>query len=99
MMRNLAGKSRQDLEVLLRNSSREELLDIIESLASVEQLLKPAEIAARSCMNKRRILAAIRRGELGPYFAHAENSIAVPASSVNKWRRRFLVPITATNAD
>ena len=91
-MRNLAGKTREELETLLRNSSRAELIDLIFSLVTVEQLFKPAEIAARSCINKRAVLKDIRDGKFGQYFCRAENSIAVPASGVNSWRRRFLVP-------
>jgi len=65
----------------------------IYSLATVEQLLKPAEIAARSCLNKRAVLRDIRDGKFGDYYVRAENSIAVPASGVNKWRSTFRVPV------
>jgi hypothetical protein len=87
----LAGKNREQIEAALRNKSRSDLLDIICSQSTVEQLFKPAEIAARSCLNKRAVLRDIRDGKFGPYFVRAENSIAVPASGVNQWRRRFLV--------
>ena len=88
---NLRGKTREQLEVVLRHKSRPELIDLIHSLVTVEQLLKPAEIASRSCLNKRAVLRDIRNGKFGDYYCRAENSIAVPASSVNEWRRRFLV--------
>ena len=90
-MKGLAGKTREELERVLSNKSRAELLDIIFSVTTVEQLFKPSEIAARSCINKRAILRDIRDGKFGDYYCRAENSIAVPASGVNKWRRRFLV--------
>jgi hypothetical protein len=64
----------------------------IFSLVTVEQLLKPAEIAARSCLNKRSVLRDIRDGKFGDYYCRAENSIAVPASGVNEWRNNFRVP-------
>jgi hypothetical protein len=89
---NLRGKTRQQLEVALRHKSRSELLDLIHSLVSVEQLLKPSEIAARSCLNKRAVLSDIRDGKFGDYYCRAENSIAIPVSGVNTWRRRFRVP-------
>jgi len=89
---NLRGKTREQLETALCSKSRSELLDLIFSLSSVEQLFKPSAIAARSCMNKRAVLRDIRDGKFGDYYCRAENSIAVPASGVNKWRRRFLVP-------
>lgn len=88
----LHGKTREQIEAALAGKSKAELVDIIYSLATVEQWFKPAEIAARSCVNKRAILRDIRDGKFGDYFCRAENSIAVPASGVNKWRRSFLVP-------
>ena len=92
---NLAGKTRDQLDTLLVHKSRSELIDLIHSLVTVEILLKPADIAARSCVNKRAILRDIRDGKFGDYYCRAENSIAVPASGVNQWRRRFLVPVNA----
>ena len=89
---NLRGKSREQIEATLANRSRAELLDLIFSLVTVEQLLKPAEIAARSCLNKRAVLRDIREGKFGDYYCRAENSIAIPASGVNAWRRTFCVP-------
>jgi hypothetical protein len=88
---NLRGKTREQLEVTLAHKSRSELLDLIYSLVTVEQLLKPSEIAARSCLNKRAVLRDIRDGKFGRYICRSENSIAVPASGVNEWRGRFLV--------
>jgi|SRR5262245_22871100 len=89
---NLHGKTREQLESMLAAKTRSELLDIIFSLTTVEQLLKPAEIAARSCLNKRAVLRDIRDGKFGDYYCRAENSISVPASGVNQWRNRFRVP-------
>jgi hypothetical protein len=89
---NLCGKTREQIESALAGRSRSELLDIIFSLTTVEQLLKPSEIAARSCLNKRAVLRDIRDGKFGDYYCRAENSIAVPASGVNKWRSGFRVP-------
>jgi hypothetical protein len=89
---NLRGKSRDQIEVALAHTSRSELINLIYSLVTVEQLLKPAEIAARSCLNKRAVLRDIRDGKFGDYYCRAENSIAVPASGVNEWRNNFRVP-------
>jgi len=89
---NLHGKTREQIEAALVHKSRADLLDLIFSLTTVEQLLKPAEIAARSCLNKRAVLRDIRDGKFGEYYCRAENSIAVPASGVNEWRRNFCVP-------
>ncbi len=89
---NLAGKTREQIKRQLAGKSRSDLLDLIFSLRTVEQLLKPSEIAARSCLNKRAVLRDIRDGKFGDYYCRAENSIAVPASGVNAWRRSFRVP-------
>jgi hypothetical protein len=89
---NLRDKSREQVKAALAHKSRSDLLDLICSLVTVEQLLKPAEIAARSCLNKRAVLRDIRDGKFGDYYCRAENSIAVPASGVNQWRSRFRVP-------
>jgi hypothetical protein len=89
---NLRGKTREQLETALSHKSRSELIGLIHSLVTVEQLLKPAEIAARSCLNKRAVLRDIRDGKFGDYYCRAENSIAVPTSAVNHWRNRFRVP-------
>jgi hypothetical protein len=88
----LRGKTREQLEAALAHKSRSELIDLIYSLVTVEQLLKPSEIAARSCLNKRAVLRDIRDGKFGDYYCRAENSIAVPASGVNEWRNNFRVP-------
>jgi len=89
---NLHGKTREQIQSMLAGRTRSELLDIIFSLTTVEQFFKPAEIAARSCLNKRAVLRDIRDGKFGDYYCRAENSIAVPASGVNHWRDRFRVP-------
>jgi len=89
---NLGGKTREQLEAALAQKSRAELIDLVESLVTVEQLFKPAQIAARSCLNKRAVLRDIRDGKFGDYYCRAENSIPVPASGVNKWRNSFRVP-------
>src|SRR5207302_7730895 len=84
--------SRGNRETAGWEESRAELLDLIQSLVTVEQLLKPSEIAARSCLNKRAVLRDIRDGKFGDYICRSENSIAVPSSGVNKWRNNFRVP-------
>jgi len=89
---NLRGKTREQLEAALAHKSRSELIDLIHSLVTLEPLLKPSEIAARSCLNKRAVLRDIRDGKFGDYYCRAENSLAVPLSGVNKWRSTFCVP-------
>jgi hypothetical protein len=92
---NLRGKSRDQIEAALAHRSRAELLDLIHSLVSVEQLFKPAQIAALSCVNRRIVLRDVHAGKFGHYYVRAENSIAIPASGVNRWRNSFRVPANA----
>lgn len=90
---NLRGKTREQVESALASKSRAELLDIIFSLTTVEQLLKPAEIATRSRLNKRAILRDIRDGKFGDYFCRAPelppngDSSTSPAPPQQSWKR------------
>lgn len=101
---NLTGKSREEVVRVLRTKTRGELLEIIVSLAQVEQHFTATEIANRSGMTKRTILADIHAGKFGgEYYKRAANQITVSASGVNEWRRSFRVkvqhPETADSAD
>src|ERR1043166_1817334 len=87
----LNGKTREEIEAALRHHSRSDLLDVVYSLATAEPVLKPSEIASRLSLNKRSVLKDIRAGKFGPYLVRSENSVAVPLSGVNAWKRRFLV--------
>ena len=90
----MSGKSPGQIEKALVGKSRTELIAIICSLATVEQHFKPAEIAARSAMKKRTVLADIHAGRFGgEYFKRADNQITVSASGVNAWRHSFRVAV------
>ena len=88
---NLRGRTRDHIELLLANESRAELLDRIFSLVTVEQLLKPSEIAARSCVNKRAVVHDIRDGKFGDYFVRAETPFRCRSAESFAWRDRFRV--------
>jgi hypothetical protein len=91
---NLSGKSREEIDRALARNTRTQLIDLIFSLATVEQHYKPAEIAARSAMRKRTVLADIHAGKFGgEYYKRAENQLTVSASGVNAWRRSFRVEV------
>jgi hypothetical protein len=91
---NLSGKSREELARALASKTRDELIDIIFSLAVVEQHFTPAEIASRSGMTKRTILVDVHAGRFGgEYYKRAGNQITVSASGVNAWRRSFRVEV------
>jgi len=87
---NLLGKSREQVEQALARKTRDELIDIIFSLSTVEQHFKAAEIARRSGMTKRTILTDIHKGRFnGEYYKRAGNQITVSASGVDVWRKAF----------
>ena len=97
---NLSGKSPEEIEKALIGKSRTELIDIICRLATVEQHYKPAEIAARSAMKKRTVLADIHAGKFGgEYYKRSENQITVSASAVHAWRQSFRVVVPPTEKD
>jgi hypothetical protein len=88
----LSGKSREEIERALVGKTRSELIDLIVSMATVEQHYRPSEIAARSAMAKATVLADIHAGRFGgEYYKRAENQITVSASGVNAWRRDFRI--------
>ena len=97
---NLSGKSPEEIEKALIGKSRKELIDIICRLATVEQHYKPTEVAARSAMKKRTVLADIHAGKFGgEYYKRADNQITVSASGVNAWRKSFRVVVPPTEKD
>ena len=92
---NLSGKSREEIDRALAGKTRAELIDIIFSLATVEQHFRPAEIARRSGMTKRTVLADIHKGRFnGEYYKRSANQITVSATGVNIWRANFRVVVT-----
>ena len=93
-MVNFSGKSREQIAQALASNTRDDLIDIICSLSTVEQHFKAAEIASRSGMTRRTVLADIHAGRFGgEYFKRAGNQITVSASGVNAWRRSFRVEV------
>ena len=97
---NLSGKSREEIDRALAGKTRAELFDIIFSLSTVEQHFKPGEIARRSGMTKRTVLADVHKGRFGgEYYKRAGNQITVSASGVNAWRRSFRVSVGPSQND
>ena len=91
---NFAGKSREEIAQALAPKTRDGLIDVIFSLAVVEQHFTPTQIASRSGMTKRTVLADIHAGRFGgEYYKRAGNQITVSASGVNAWRKSFRVVV------
>jgi DNA-binding transcriptional ArsR family regulator len=97
---NLSGKNREEIGRALARKTRAELIDIIFSLSTIEQHLKPAEIARRSGMTKRTVLADVHKGRFGgEYYKRAGNQITVSASGINAWRDSFRVIVKPNEKD
>jgi hypothetical protein len=89
---NLTGKSPAEIEKALIGKSRKELIDIICRLATVEQHFTAGEVASRSGMTKRTVLADIHAGKFGgEFYKRAANQVTVSASGVAAWRKNFRV--------
>ena len=91
---NFSGKSREEIEQAVARKTRAELIDIIVSQSTLEQHFTPRQIASRSGMTKRTVLADIHAGRFGgEYFKRSGNQITVSATGVNAWRRSFRVEV------
>lgn len=89
-----SGKSREEVAAALASKTRDELVDIIFSVAVIEQHFTPSEIASRSGMTKRTVLADIHAGRFGDeYFKRSPNQITVSASGIHAWRNSFRVEV------
>jgi hypothetical protein len=91
---NLSRKSREEIAQALADKTRSDLIDVIYSLSTIEPHFTAAEIATRSGMTKRTVLADIHKGRFGgEYFKRSPNQITVSASGVNAWRKSFRVVV------
>jgi hypothetical protein len=91
---NLSGKGRAEIDRALAHKTRAELIDLIFSLATIEPHFTPSEIARRSGMTKRTILADIHAGKFGgEYYKRSTNQITVSAAGVNAWRESFRIVV------
>ena len=91
---NFSSRSREEIAQALASKTRGELIDVIYSLSNVEPHFTPAELASRSGMTKRTVLADIHAGRFnGEYYKRSGNQITVSATGVNVWRRNFRVVV------
>jgi hypothetical protein len=94
----LAGKSLAELETLLSDKPRAELVRLIHRLTNFEQLLTARQVAEATQCRKRDVLADMIAGRfvdpiLGRgFFRRSANSVRVSAAAANAWRARFFVP-------
>ena len=87
---DLIGKSLEQIEVATRNKRRQELLEIIYSLATFEPMYKPDEIARRRRMSIGKVKDLIRKGVLRAHKP-LDNALRVPLSAIRDWDKETAV--------
>jgi len=83
---NLVGKSKEQIEHAIRHKKRQEIVEIIYSLATCEPFFKPQEIADRRRMAKGTVLELIKNGILRAHKPF-DNVVLVPLSAIREWDR------------
>lgn len=102
-MPTLTGKTREQIARALRERSREDLLDVIWSMATVDELKTPSEVAALEKRDKRSVVRDMKAGcYVDPvfgcgYIAFAKNSLRLSAAAINGRRAAQFVPAIATD--
>jgi hypothetical protein len=97
----LVGKTRQQIADQLRDRGHEDLVDVIFSMAAVQELFTAPEIAKRSRINVRDVRKDMKAGKFvdpifgAGFFVRGGNSKKVTAGAVQYWRRTFFVPVAA----
>lgn len=82
--RDVIGKTREELECMLRRKERHELLDIIARLASLEPMYSPERIAAAREIAPSTVLALMKEGKIAAHLV-SHNRYRAPLSAVQKW--------------
>ena len=81
---NLVGKSREQIAQATRHKQREELIDLIYSLATFEPMFKIQEIAVRRGLSRDSVERLIKRGKLRAHKP-LDNIVRVPLSAIRDW--------------
>lgn len=81
----LAGKSHQEIAHLTRNLTREQLVEELYQLATLEPHYSPGTIAAAREMSKRKIVELIQKGVIPGAHKPLENGWRVSHSGVRQW--------------
>lgn len=82
---NLIGKSRAEIERLLRNKDRPELLDLIFELVTVEPHFSVSQLARFRKVSRDTILDKIRSGEISRVHRPVKNALRIPISAITEW--------------
>jgi len=82
---NLIGKSRVEIERILRNKCRPELLDLIFELVTVEPHLSVSQVARLRKISRATILDKIHSGEISRVHKPVKKALRIPLSSIVEW--------------
>jgi hypothetical protein len=84
---NLIGKTREQIDAATKNKSREELVDLIHELATLEPKFTVTEVAKANRMSRDVILAKIKTGEIPREHVHRslENSYRISLTGIRIW--------------
>jgi excisionase family DNA binding protein len=82
---DLTGKTRPQIESVLRNKDRPELLDLIFELVTVEPYLSVSQLARLRKVSRDTILDKIRKGEIPRAHRLGEHGLRIPLSAVAQW--------------
>lgn len=83
---DVIGKSRQEIEKLLRGKQRHELLDTIARLATLEPMFSPERIAAAREIAPSTVLALMKKGIIRAHLV-THNRYRAPLSGIREWDR------------
>jgi hypothetical protein len=101
----LAGKTRQQIDAALTRHGREELINVIFSLVTVQELLTAPEIARRSRVNVRDVRKDMKNGKFvdpifgAGFYVRGGNSKKVTTGAVQGWRRSFFMPVASEDSN
>lgn len=83
---SLTGKTKEEIAKAVAGKTRAELVELLYSLATLEPMFSPEEVATRRDMSKRSVLRLVKRGVLKAHKPF-QNGLRIPLSAVREWDR------------
>jgi hypothetical protein len=82
---NLIGKSRAEIEHMLRNKDRPELLDLIFELSTMEPHFSVSQVARARKLSRGTILEKIHTREIPRAHRPVKKALRIPISAIHEW--------------
>lgn len=98
---NLVGKTREQIDHATRNSSREELVDLLYVHATLDPKFTVTQVArANGRMSRDAVLAKIRNDEIPREHVHLikDNTYAIALSGLKKWDRKTALKLQSNGS-